>query len=49
MSVEDIKEKIQVLIDRMNATGMEVVEPLEMFTLRKELVVLYNKMSQFSN
>ncbi len=49
MSVEEIREKIQHLIDRMNATGMEAVEPLEMFTLRRELVVLYNKMSQFSN
>ena len=49
MSMEEIKEKIQHLIDRMNATGMDVVEPLEMFTLRRELVVLYNQMSQFSN
>ena len=49
MSVEEIKEKIQHIIDRMNATGMEVVEPLEMFTLRRELVALYNKNSQISN
>ncbi len=49
MSVEDIKEKIQHIVDRMNAAGMDVVEPLEMFTLRRELVILYNKNSQISN
>ena len=49
MSFEEIKEKIQHLVDRMNATGMDVVGPLEMFTLRKELVILYNQMSKFPN
>ena len=49
MSFEEIKEKIQHLVDRMNATGMDVVDPLEMFTLRKELVILYNQMSKFPN
>ena len=49
MSLEEIREKIQHLVDRMNATGMDVVQPLEMFTLRRELVLLYNKISQFSN
>ncbi len=49
MSAEEIKEKIQHIIDRMNATGMDVVEPLEMFTLRRELVTLHNKNSQISN
>ncbi len=49
MSVEEIKEKIRHLVNRMNATGMDVVEPLEMFTLRRELVILYNKSSQISN
>ena len=49
MSVDEIKEKIQHIVDRMNATGMDVVDPLEMFTLRKELVALYNKHSHLSN
>ena len=49
MSFEEIKEKIQHLVDRMNATGMDVVDPMELFTLRRELVALYNQMSQFSN
>ena len=49
MSVEEIKDKIQHIVNRMNAIGMDVVEPLEMFTLRRELVILYNKISQFSN
>ena len=49
MSFEEIKENIQHLVDRMNATGMDVVDPLEMFTLRKELVILYNQMSKFPN
>ena len=49
MSVEEIKEKIRRIVDRMNATGMDVVEPLEMFTLRRELVILYNKSSQLMN
>ena len=47
MSFEEIKEKIQHIVDRMNATGMDVVDPMEMFTLRRELVALYTKMSQF--
>ena len=47
MSVEEIKEKIRHILDRMNATGMDAVEPLEMFTLRRELVILYNKISRF--
>jgi hypothetical protein len=33
----------------MNATGMDTVQPLEMFTLRRELVVLYNKSAQLSD
>ena len=49
MSVDEIKEKIQHIVDRMNATGMDVVDPLEMFSLRKELVALYNKHSLLSN
>ena len=49
MSVEEITGKIEHIVDRMNATGMDVVEPLEMFTLRRELVTLYNKISQISN
>ncbi len=49
MSVEEIKEKIRHIVDLMNATGMDAVEPLEMFTLRRELVILYNKSSQISN
>ena len=48
MSVEEIKEKIQHIIDRMNATGMDTVHPLERFSLRRELVSLYNKSSQNS-
>jgi uncharacterized FlaG/YvyC family protein len=49
MSVDEIKEKIQHIVDRMNATGMDAVDPLEMFALRKELVTLYNKHSHLSN
>ena len=49
MSVEEIKEKIRHIVDRMNATGMDTLQPLEMFTLRRELVILYNKSSQLSN
>ena len=49
MSVEVIKEKAQHIIDRMNATGMDTVQPLERFGLRRELVSLYNKNSQISN
>ena len=49
MSVEEIKEKIQHFVDRMNSTGMDVVEPQEMFTLRREVVILSNKSSQISN
>ena len=49
MSAEEINEKIQHLVDRMNAKDMEVVEPLEMFTLRRELVTLYNQMAQLSD
>ncbi len=49
MSFEEIKEKIQHLVDRMNATGMDVVDPMELFTLRRELVTLYNKMAQLPN
>ena len=49
MSAEEIQEKIQHIIDRMNATGMDTVQPLEKFSLRKELVSLYSKSSQISN
>jgi len=49
MSAEEIKEKIKCIVDRMNATGMNTLQPLEMFTLRRELVILYNKSSQLSN
>ena len=49
MSVNEIKERIQYIVDRMNATGMDVVDPMEMFSLRKELVALYNKHSDLSN
>ncbi len=49
MSVEEIKEKIQHIIDRMNATGMDTVHPLERFNLRRELVSLSNKSYQISN
>jgi hypothetical protein len=49
MSAEEIKEKIQHIIDRMNATGMDVVETLEMFSLRRELVILYTKSSLLAN
>ena len=49
MSVEEIKGKVQQIIDRMNATGMDTVHPLERFSLRRELVMLYNKSSQIEN
>ena len=49
MSVEEIKVRIQHIIDRMNATGMDTVDPLERFSLRRELVSLYNQSSQISN
>lgn len=49
MSDEEIKAKIRHIVDRMNATGMDTLQPLEMFTLRRELVILYNKRSQLSN
>ena len=49
MSVEEINEKIRRIVNRMNATGMDVVDPLEMFTLRRKLVRLYNKSSQLSD
>ena len=49
MSVEEIKEKIQHTVDRINATGMDVVKPPERFSLRRELVILHNKNSQISN
>ena len=49
MSVEEIKEKTQHIIDRMNATGMDTVQPLEQFSLRRELIRLYNEKSPISN
>ena len=49
MSAEEIKEKIRHIVDRMNATGMDTLQPVEMSTLRRELVILYNKSSQLSN
>jgi hypothetical protein len=49
MSAEEIKERIRCIVDRMNATGMDTLQPLEMFTLRRELVILYNKRSRLSN
>jgi hypothetical protein len=49
MSVEAIKKRIERIVDRMNATGMDVAEPLERFSLRRELVILYNKISHISN
>ena len=49
MSVEEIKEKIQHIIDRMNASGMDTVQPLERFSLRRELIRLSNERSQIAN
>ena len=49
MSDEEIKAKIRHIVDRMNATGIDVLQPLEVFSLRRELVMLYNKSSQLSN
>ena len=49
MSAEEIKERIRHIVDRMNATGMDTPQPLEMSTFRRELVILYNKSSQLSN
>ena len=49
MSAEEIKTKIRHIVDRMNATGIDTLQPLEMFSLRRELVILYNKSSQLSN
>ena len=48
MTVENISQKIQNIIDLMNATGKDTVPPLEMFSLRLELVCLYNQMPQIS-
>jgi hypothetical protein len=49
MNIKEFKDKIQHLVERINATGMDVVKPLEMFTLRRQFVILYNQISQFSN